>query len=133
MEVYCTNQVYEESRKEQARLHEELAQRERLLRETQIRSIHEVGELKRAQEMRIDEFSRNELRESYVSIRELTSQIQELQERNYINDSKEILDLQWKSISRCKSGSRSKSSRVEPRPKPAIWYMEFVWDTRKRF
>ena len=41
-----------------------LAQRERVLRETQIRSIHEVGELKRAQEMRIDEFSRDELGES---------------------------------------------------------------------
>ena len=81
MEVYCTNQVYEESRKEQARLHEELAQRERVLRETQIRSIPEVRELKRAQEMRIDEFSRNALRESHATIRELTSQIQELQER----------------------------------------------------
>ena len=42
LDFYCTNQVYEESRKEQARLHEELAQRERILRETQIRSIHEV-------------------------------------------------------------------------------------------
>ena len=39
---------YEESRREQARLHEELAQREKALRETRIRSIHEVGQLKRA-------------------------------------------------------------------------------------
>ena len=53
LEIYCSNQGYEESRTELARLHEELAQRERVLRETQIRSIHEVGELKRAQEMRI--------------------------------------------------------------------------------
>ena len=45
--------------KRASRLHEELAQRERVLRETQIRSLHEVEELKRAQEMRIiDEFSR---------------------------------------------------------------------------
>ena len=51
LEIYCTNQGNEESRKEQVRLHEELAQRKRVLRETQIRSIHEVGELKRAQEM----------------------------------------------------------------------------------
>ena len=42
LEIYCTTQGYEESRKEQARLREELAQRERVLRETQIRSIHEV-------------------------------------------------------------------------------------------
>ena len=37
LEIYCTNQDYEEP-------------------------THEVGELRRAQEMRIDEFSRNELR-----------------------------------------------------------------------
>ena len=136
MEIYCTNQGYAESRKEQARLHEELAQRERVLRESQIRSIHEVGELTRAQEMRIDEFSRNELRESHAPIQELTSQIQELQERmNYLSDSGELQDkeigMQRKIISRSQSaGSRSKSSiYVEPRPKPAIWYMEFVWDT----
>ena len=57
LEICCTNQCFEESRKEQARIHEELPKRERVLRETQIRCIHEVGELKRAQEMRVDEFS----------------------------------------------------------------------------
>ena len=72
---------YEESRREQARLHQELAQREEALRDTRIRNVHEVEELKRAQDMRIDEFSRNELRESDATIQELTSQIQELQER----------------------------------------------------
>ena len=40
-----------------------------------------MEELKRAQEMRIDEFSRQELIESQATIHELTSQIQELQER----------------------------------------------------
>ena len=94
-EIYCTNQGHEESRKEQARLHEELAQRERALRETQIRSIHEVGDLKRAQEMRIDEFSRNELRKSHATIQELTSQTQDLQSRmNYMNDSTEFQDIE---------------------------------------
>ena len=34
LEIYCTNQGYEQSRKEQARLHEELVQRERVLRDT---------------------------------------------------------------------------------------------------
>ena len=54
-----------------------------------------MGELKRAQEMRSDEFSRNELRESHVTIHELTSQIQELQERmNYMNDSREFEDAE---------------------------------------
>ena len=68
-----TNQGYETSRREQARLREELAQRERALRETHIRSIHEVEELKRAQEMQVDEFSRQELTESRSTIHELTS------------------------------------------------------------
>ena len=45
------------------------------------------------------------------------------------------IELQWKKISRSQSAvSRSKSSiYVELRPKPAIWYMEFVWDTGKCF
>ena len=59
--VHCG---YEESRKEQARLHEEFAQREKKLRDARIPNIHEVGELKRAQEMRIDEFSFQKLRKS---------------------------------------------------------------------
>ena len=62
MEIDHTNLGDETSRREQARLHEELAQREGALRETHIERIHEVDELKRAQEMRIDEFSKQELR-----------------------------------------------------------------------
>ena len=44
---------------------------------------HEVGGLKRAYEIRIDEISRNELRESHAEIQELTSKILELQERMF--------------------------------------------------
>ena len=48
-----------------------------------------MEELKRAQEMRIDEFSRQELRESQATIQELTSKIEELQGRvNLMNDSR---------------------------------------------
>ena len=46
MEIDHTNLGYETSRREQARLHEELAQRERALRETHVGSTHEVEELK---------------------------------------------------------------------------------------
>ena len=75
LEMDCVNHGCEGSRREQARLREELAQREKVLRENQIRSIHEVGELKRAQE--------------------LTSHIQELQERmSYMNDSREFQDVE---------------------------------------
>ena len=44
-------------------------------------SVHEMGEMKRAQELRVDEFSVQKLRESHDTIQRLTSQIQELQER----------------------------------------------------
>ena len=50
LEMDYVNYGYEESRREQARLHEEFAQTEKALRETRIRSIHEVEDLKRAQE-----------------------------------------------------------------------------------
>ena len=43
---------YEESRREQVRLEEELALRERTLRNTRIRHIHEIKQLRRVQEMR---------------------------------------------------------------------------------
>ena len=52
---------YEECRREQVRLQEELAMKEKALRDTQIRSIHEMGELKRVQELRGDEFSAQKL------------------------------------------------------------------------
>ena len=76
--------------------------------------------MKRAQEMRIDEFSRHELRESEATFQELTSQIVELQDRvNFMNDSREFQDVEsicsGKIIPRSKStGNRSKS----------LWYAE---------
>ena len=70
LETYCTNQGFEESRKEQARLHQASAQWKRAVRDTRIRSIHEVGQLKRAQQMRIDE---DELRESHAAIQKRQS------------------------------------------------------------
>ena len=86
---------YEESRREQVRLHEELVIKEKALRDTQIRSIHEMQELRRAQELRVDGFSVQKLRESHDTIQKLTSQIQELQERvNCMNDSGEFQDIE---------------------------------------
>ena len=52
-----------------------------------------MGELKRAQELRVDEFSVQQLRESHDTMQRLASQIQESQERlNYVNDSGEFHD-----------------------------------------
>ena len=62
LELENVNCGHGESRREQARPQEELAQREKALRDTRIRNIHDAEELKRALEMRIDEFSRHELR-----------------------------------------------------------------------
>ena len=54
-----------------------------------------MGEMKRAQELRVDEFPLFKLRESHVTIQELTSQIRELQERvNDMNDSREFQDIE---------------------------------------
>ena len=73
------------------RLQEELVMQEKPLRDTQIRSMHEMGELKRARESRVDGFSIQKLRESHETMQRLTPQVQELQERmNYLNDSGEF-------------------------------------------
>ena len=48
---------YEESRREQVRYWEALALREEAPRDTRVRGIHEMEELTRAQEFRVDEFS----------------------------------------------------------------------------
>ena len=53
-----------------------------------------MEELKRAQELRVDGFPVQKLRESHGTIQKLTSQIQELQERvsrmNYSGESQDI-------------------------------------------
>ena len=114
-------------RREQARLHEDLAQREEALRETHIRSIHEVEELKRAQKMRIDELSRNQLKECHATFQELIfTNTGDAGKNEFLERCQRIsrcrVDLQWKSISRSESvGNCSKSLwYAEPRPKPAI-------------
>ena len=45
--------------------------------------------------MRVDDFSLKEMRESHATIQELTSQIQDLQERvTCMNDSREFQDFE---------------------------------------
>ena len=79
---------YIESRREQVRLQEELSMKEKVLRDTQIRSMHEMGEMKRTQELRVDEVSVQKLRENHETIQKLTSQLQEMHEQmNSMNDS----------------------------------------------
>ena len=70
-------------------LQEQLSEQNRDLREVHIKSLHEMAELKRVQELRIDGSSRRRLIENQDTINELTARIQALQnEVNCMNDSR---------------------------------------------
>ena len=69
--------------------------KEKALRETQLRNLHEMGEMKRAQELRVEEFSVQKLRESHETRQRLTSQMQEMEEQmNSMNDSGEFQEVE---------------------------------------
>ena len=81
----------------------------------------------------IDDFSRNELRESHAAMQELTSQIYRSCRKEWIcfHDSGEFQDVESicsGKLSRSQStGNCSKSFwDATPRPKSAIWYLEFL-------
>ena len=83
-----------ESRREQVRLQEELSMKEKVLRNTQFRNMHEMREIKRAQEQRIDEVSVQKLRENRQKIQQLTSQLQQMQEQmTSMSDSGDFQDV----------------------------------------
>ena len=69
--------------------------KEKVLRDTQIRSMHELGEMRRAEELRDDEFSVQTLRENHETIQKLTSQLQEMQEQmKSLNESGEFQEME---------------------------------------
>ena len=59
-----------ESGRDQVRLQEKLSMK-KVLQNTQIRNMHEMGEIKRAQELRVDEVSVQKLRERRETIQKL--------------------------------------------------------------
>ena len=84
-----------ESGREQVRLQEELSMKEKVLRNTQIRNMHEMGEIKRAQEHRVDEVSVQKLRENHETIQQLASQLQQMQEQmSSMSDSGDFQDME---------------------------------------
>ena len=96
-----------------------------------------MGKLKRAQELWVDKFFVQKLKECHDTIQNLTSQIQELQERvNCMNDSRECQDIdsdysgKFSHVPSQRAVVPKSSIYVEPRPKHAIWYMEFVDSTQ---
>ena len=63
--------------------------------EVRDRSSQEMEELMRVQDWSMDEFFRQELRESQCAATQLTAQIQELQDKvNNMNDSREFQDVE---------------------------------------
>ena len=84
-----------ESRREQVRLQEEFSIKEKVLRNTQIRNMHEMEEIKKAQELRVCEVSVQKLRENHGTNQQLTSQLQQMQEQmNSMNDSGHFQDVE---------------------------------------
>ena len=78
-----------------ARLQEELIRKENALRDTQIRSMHELEKMKRAQVQQVDEMSIQKLRDNHETSQQLTSQLQQLQEHmNSLNSSGESQDTE---------------------------------------
>ena len=95
LELEGASHGYVESRREQVRLEEELVMKEKALRDTQILSMHEMGEMKRAQELRVDEISLQKLRENFETTKKLISQLQEMQDQmNSVNVSGEFQDVE---------------------------------------
>ena len=85
----------EQLRRDQLLLQEKLSEQNRDLREAHIKSLYEMEDLKRVQELRIDEFSTRRLTENQDTIKELTARIQELQnEVNCMNDPREFKDAE---------------------------------------
>ena len=100
LELDDAHHWYVDSRREQSRLQEELSLKAKALRETQIRYIHEMGEMKRAQELQVDEFSEQKWRENQIKrkswkIQRLTSKLQDVQwQMNSMNDSGEFQSVE---------------------------------------
>ena len=94
-EIDHTTAGDEQLRRDQLLLHEQLSEQNRDLREAHIKSLHEMEELKRVQQSRVDEFSRRRLVENQDTIFELTARIQEQQnEVNCLNDSRDFTDAE---------------------------------------
>ena len=85
----------EQSRRDQLIHHRQLSEQNLDLREAHMKSLNEVEELKRFQELRIDEFSRRRLIENQDTINEFAARIQELQnEVNCLNDARDFEDAE---------------------------------------
>ena len=107
----------EQLRRDQLLLHEQLSEQNRDFREAHIKSLHEIEELKRVQESRVEEFSRGRLIENQDTINEFTARIQELQnDVNCLNDSRDFKDAE--SVRSGQSHVTSQPALLPPFPDP---------------
>ena len=119
LELQDAQHGYIESRREQVRLQEEFSMKEKVLRDAQIRSMHEMGEI------RVDEISVQKLRENHETIQKVSCQLQEMQEQmNSMTDSRELQDVESNCsgiVSRFQSACNDAkfSFHAEPRQTPA--------------
>ena len=68
--------------------------------------MHEMGEIKRAQEHRVDEVPVQKLRENHETIQQLTSQLQQMQQQmNSMNDSGDFQNVESNFCGRLSHGS----------------------------
>ena len=114
--------------------------RKKVLRNIQIRSMHEMGEIKRAQEPRIDGVSVHKLRENHDTIQQFTSQLQPNATTDefcnwFCRFSRCGIKFLWKIVSRFQSACDDSefSCFAQPRQKIAAWHMESIRSTGKRF
>ena len=94
-EICRAHQRDERLRQNHQHLHEQLLKQNWDLREAHERSLSEMEELKRFQGSTFDTIARRKLVEDRVTILELTSRMQELQnEINWMNDSRDFQDAE---------------------------------------
>ena len=96
---FRAHQGYEQHRRDQQLLHEQLLKQNRDLREAQMKSLNEMEELKRFQCSTFDTIVSRKLVEDQDIILELTGKMQELQnEVNCMNDSRDFQDADQNTV-----------------------------------
>ena len=111
LELQDAHQRNIESRREQARPQEEIIYERKSASRYSKTKISRDGKIKRAQELRVDEFSVQKLRESHETIRRLTSQLQGMrQQMNSMSDSQEFHEVEPESQLEIVLRSQSTSS-----------------------
>ena len=128
MELDHTITGCDQSRRDQLPLRE-LSEQNRAPRETRIRNMRDMEELRKIHVPKVEELSRRKLTGDQNTIMELRAQIQQLQnEVNCMNDSRDFLD-QWtipRSQSTSVTSTLSWSMRIAEPQQSAARYLEFA-------